>query len=107
MNSSARSPRTAATSASYLLVPNYQAGRAIPPRGFKLDYKGRDRRRNPTCRWGTLDFQPELSKIASLKPDAGVHLHAGRHGREPREASTGKGRNLRTISRLLSAFTSR
>jgi len=29
---------------------------------------------------GSLDFQVELSKIASLKPERRIHLHAGRHG---------------------------
>src|SRR6476660_5541623 len=52
----------------YLLVPNYQAGRDSVA-GFKLDYKGEvvDESYTPL---NTLDFQPELSKIASLKPDA-------------------------------------
>ncbi len=52
----------------YLLVPNYQAGRDSAA-GFKLDYKGEivEEFYMPL---GTLDFQPELSKIASLKPDA-------------------------------------
>jgi branched-chain amino acid transport system substrate-binding protein len=52
----------------YLLVPNYQAGRDSVA-GFKLDYKGEivDESYTPL---NTLDFQPELTKIASLKPDA-------------------------------------
>src|SRR4029079_6230832 len=52
----------------YLLVPNYQAGRDSVA-GFKLDYKGEivDESYTPL---NTLDFQPELSKISSLKPDA-------------------------------------
>jgi branched-chain amino acid transport system substrate-binding protein len=52
----------------YLLVPNYQAGRDSVA-GFKLDYKGEivDESYTPL---NTLDFQPELSKIASQKPDA-------------------------------------
>jgi branched-chain amino acid transport system substrate-binding protein len=52
----------------YLLVPNYQAGRDSVA-GFKLDYKGEvvDESYMPL---GTLDFQPELTKIASLNPDA-------------------------------------
>ncbi|WP_407179242.1 ABC transporter substrate-binding protein [Bradyrhizobium sp. STM 3562] len=52
----------------YLLVPNYQAGRDSVA-GFKLDYKG-DIVEESYMPLGTLDFQPELSKIASLKPDA-------------------------------------
>ena len=52
----------------YLLVPNYQAGRDSAA-GFKLDYKG-EVVEESYIPLGTLDFQPELSKIASLKPDA-------------------------------------
>src|SRR3982751_5010737 len=52
----------------YLLVPNYQAGRDSAA-GFKLDYKG-DIVEETYMPLGSLDFQVELSKIASLKPDA-------------------------------------
>src|SRR5712672_711098 len=52
----------------YLLVPNYQAGRDSAA-GFKLDYKG-EIVEESYMPLGSLDFQPELSKIASLKPDA-------------------------------------
>jgi branched-chain amino acid transport system substrate-binding protein len=52
----------------YLLVPNYQAGRDSVA-GFKLDYKG-EIVEESYMPLGTLDFQPELSKITSLKPDA-------------------------------------
>jgi len=52
----------------YLLVPNYQAGRDSVA-GFKLDYKG-EIVEESYMPLGTLDFQPELSKIASVKPDA-------------------------------------
>jgi branched-chain amino acid transport system substrate-binding protein len=52
----------------YLLVPNYQAGRDSVA-GFKLDYKG-EVVEESYLPLGTLDFQPELSKIAALKPDA-------------------------------------
>jgi branched-chain amino acid transport system substrate-binding protein len=52
----------------YLLVPNYQAGRDSVA-GFKLDYKG-EIVEESYMPLGTLDFQPELSKISSLKPDA-------------------------------------
>src|SRR5439155_961965 len=52
----------------YVLVPNYQAGKDSVA-GFKLDYKGGivEETYMPL---GTLDFQVELSKMASLKPDA-------------------------------------
>src|SRR5438445_4048874 len=52
----------------YLLVPNYQAGRDSVA-GFKLDYKGVivEETYMPL---GSLDFQVELSKMASLKPEA-------------------------------------
>jgi branched-chain amino acid transport system substrate-binding protein len=52
----------------YLLVPNYQAGKDSVA-GFKLDYKG-EIVEESYMPLGTLDFQAELSKIASLKPDA-------------------------------------
>src|SRR5215470_12433912 len=52
----------------YLMVPNYQAGRDSVA-GFKLDFKG-EIVEESYMPLGTLDFQPELSKIASLKPDA-------------------------------------
>jgi branched-chain amino acid transport system substrate-binding protein len=52
----------------YLLVPNYQAGRDSVA-GFKLDYKG-EIAEESYVPLNTLDFQPELSKIASQKPDA-------------------------------------
>src|SRR5437588_4988731 len=52
----------------YLLIPNYQAGRDSAA-GFKLDYKGEIVEESYTP-LNTLDFQPELSKIGSLKPDA-------------------------------------
>src|ERR1700742_94643 len=52
----------------YLLVPNYQAGKDSVA-GFKLDYKG-EIVEETYMPLGSLDFQVELSKIASLKPDA-------------------------------------
>src|SRR6478736_2279203 len=52
----------------YLLVPNYQAGRDSVA-GFKLDYKG-EIVEESYMPLGSLDFQPELTKINSLKPDA-------------------------------------
>jgi branched-chain amino acid transport system substrate-binding protein len=52
----------------YVIVPNYQAGRDSAA-GFKLDYKG-EIVEETYMPLGTLDFQVELSKIASMKPDA-------------------------------------
>ncbi|MDN5004650.1 ABC transporter substrate-binding protein [Bradyrhizobium sp. GCM10027634] len=52
----------------YLMVPNYQAGKDSVA-GFKLDYKG-EIVEESYMPLNTLDFQPELSKISSLKPDA-------------------------------------
>src|SRR5437667_4742710 len=52
----------------YLLVPNYQAGKDSAA-GFKLDYKG-EIVEGSYMPLGALDCQAELSKIASLKPDA-------------------------------------
>ena len=52
----------------YALVPNYQAGKdAIA--GFKRTYKG-DIVEESLVPLSTLDFQSELSKLGSLKPDA-------------------------------------
>jgi branched-chain amino acid transport system substrate-binding protein len=52
----------------YVMVPNYQAGKDSAA-GFKLDYKG-EIVEESYMPLNALDFQPELSKIASLKPDA-------------------------------------
>src|SRR4051812_28837616 len=52
----------------YLMVPNYQAGKDSVA-GFKLDYKG-EIVEESYMPLNTLDFQPELSKISSRKPDA-------------------------------------
>jgi branched-chain amino acid transport system substrate-binding protein len=52
----------------YVMVPNYQAGKDFVG-GFKLGYKG-EIVEESYIPLGTLDFQVELSKIASLKPDA-------------------------------------
>jgi branched-chain amino acid transport system substrate-binding protein len=52
----------------YLLVPNYQAGRDSVA-GFKLDYKG-EIAEETYMPLNSLDFQVELSKMASSKPDA-------------------------------------
>ena len=52
----------------YVMVPNYQAGKDSVA-GFKLDYKG-EIVEESYMPLNTLDFQVELSKIASLKPDA-------------------------------------
>jgi branched-chain amino acid transport system substrate-binding protein len=52
----------------YVLVPNYQAGKDSAA-GFKLDYKGEIVEESYTP-LGTLDFQVELTKIASSKVDA-------------------------------------
>jgi branched-chain amino acid transport system substrate-binding protein len=52
----------------YVMVPNYQAGKDSVA-GFKLDYKG-EIVEETYAPLGTLDFQVELSKIASTKPDA-------------------------------------
>ncbi|MGY4622726.1 ABC transporter substrate-binding protein [Bradyrhizobium sp. USDA 4486] len=52
----------------YVMVPNYQAGKDSVA-GFKLDYKG-EIVEESYMPLNTLDFQPELSKISSQKPDA-------------------------------------
>lgn len=52
----------------YLMVPNYQAGKDSVA-GFRLDYKG-EIVEESYMPLNTLDFQPELSKISSQKPDA-------------------------------------
>src|SRR5262245_1970016 len=52
----------------YLMVPNYQAGKDSVA-GFKLDYKG-EIVEESYMPLNSLDFQVELSKMASSKPDA-------------------------------------
>src|SRR5215467_3076660 len=52
----------------YLMVPNYQAGRDSVA-GFKLDYKG-EIVEESYLPLNSIDFQPELTKINALKPDA-------------------------------------
>jgi branched-chain amino acid transport system substrate-binding protein len=59
----------------YLMVPNYQAGKDSVA-GFKLDYKG-EIVEESYMPLNTLDFQPELSKISSQKPDALFTLMPG------------------------------
>lgn len=53
---------------AYLIAPNYQAGKDALA-GFKLSYKG-EVVEESYVPLNTLDFQSELSKIASMKPDA-------------------------------------
>jgi branched-chain amino acid transport system substrate-binding protein len=52
----------------YLMVPNYQAGRDSVA-GFKLDYKG-EIVEESYLPLNSIDFQPELTKLNSLRPDA-------------------------------------
>jgi branched-chain amino acid transport system substrate-binding protein len=52
----------------YLMVPNYQAGRDAVA-GFKLDFKG-EVVEESYLPLNSIDFQPELTKINSQKPDA-------------------------------------
>ena len=52
----------------YLLTPNYQAGKDAMT-GFKHDFKG-EIVEESFVPLNTLDFQSELAKIASMKPDA-------------------------------------
>ena len=52
----------------YLLAPNYQAGKDSIA-GFKRDYKG-EILEESYVPLNNLDFQSELAKIASMKPDA-------------------------------------
>ena len=52
----------------YLLAPNYQAGKDAMS-GFKRSYKGQVVEESYVP-LGNLDFQGELAKIASMKPDA-------------------------------------
>ena len=52
----------------YVLVPNYQAGKDSAA-GFKVDYKG-EIVEESYLPLNTTDFQVELTKISSAKPDA-------------------------------------
>ena len=62
----------------YVMVPNYQAGKDAAA-GFKLDYKG-EIVEESYVPLGVLDFQVEISKIASLKPDAVFTFMPGGQG---------------------------
>jgi len=83
----------------YVLVPNYQAGKDSAA-GFKLDYKG-EIVEESYMPLGTLDFQVELTKISSAKPDAlftfmptdGVRLQEAASTRSP-SISTMQARQL-------------
>ena len=52
---------------AYLIAPNYQAGKDALA-GFKLDFRGAVAEES-YMPLNTLDFQSELAKIASMKPD--------------------------------------
>jgi branched-chain amino acid transport system substrate-binding protein len=62
----------------YLMTPNYQAGKDFVA-GVKMDFKG-EIMEESFLPLGTLDFQAELSKIASLKPDAVLTFMPGGMG---------------------------
>lgn len=62
----------------YLMTPNYQAGKDFVA-GVKMDFKG-DIIEESYIPLGTLDFQAELSKIASMKPDAVLTFMPGGMG---------------------------
>jgi branched-chain amino acid transport system substrate-binding protein len=62
----------------YLITPNYQAGKDFVA-GVKMDFKG-EIVEESYIPLGTLDFQAELSKIASLKPDAVLTFMPGGMG---------------------------
>ena len=76
--------RTSGYRRVFVMTPNYQAGRDAVA-GFKSRFKGEvvDEVYVPL---NQLDFSAELAKIAAARPDAHLHLHAGRPGREPRAA---------------------
>src|SRR4030088_3145411 len=85
----------------YVLVPNYHA-RKDSAAGLKLDYKGEIIEESYTP-LGTLDFQVELSKIASLKPDALFTFMPGGRGVGP--VKQYKQAGLADQIPVLSAFT--
>ncbi|WP_398482036.1 ABC transporter substrate-binding protein [Tardiphaga sp.] len=62
----------------YLMTPNYQAGKDFVA-GVKMDFKG-EIIEESFIPLGTLDFQAELSKIASMKPDAVLTFMPGGMG---------------------------
>ncbi|MEZ0221732.1 MAG: ABC transporter substrate-binding protein, partial [Tardiphaga sp.] len=62
----------------YLMTPNYQAGKDFVA-GVKMDFKG-EILEESFIPLGTLDFQAELSKIASMKPDAVLTFMPGGMG---------------------------
>ncbi|MGC2180123.1 MAG: ABC transporter substrate-binding protein [Bradyrhizobium sp.] len=85
----------------YVMEPNYQAGKDSAA-GFKLAYKG-EIVEESYVPLGTLDFQVELSKIASLKPDAVFTFMPG--GMGVRLVKQYKQAGLADKIPVLSAFT--
>ena len=68
----------------YLMVPNYQAGKDSAA-GFKLDYKGEIVGRILHAA-GHAGFPAGAFQDRLAQARRGVHLHAGRHGRESGQA---------------------
>jgi branched-chain amino acid transport system substrate-binding protein len=83
----------------YILVPNYQAGKDAAA-GFKSVFKG-EIVEESYVPLNTLDFQAELTKIASAKPDALFTFMPGGLGIALVKQLNQKGLNLP----ILSAFT--
>ena len=85
----------------YVIVPNYQAGKDFVA-GFKLDYKGEivedTYRAAGHAGFPGRTFQDRLDEARR-----GLHLHAGRHRRQPGEAVKQAG--LADQIPFLSAFT--
>jgi len=67
----------------YVLVPNYQAGKDSAA-GFKLDYKGEIAEESYSARHA--GFPGRADQDFLLQGRCAVHVHAGRHGRRPRQA---------------------
>src|ERR687889_334330 len=85
----------------YLLAPNYQAGKDSLA-GFKRHYKG-EIVEESYVPLNTLDFQSELAKIASMKPDAIFTFMPG--GMGVNLVKQYKGAGLMEKVPFLSAFT--
>ena len=77
-------PRARAITNVFLMAPNYQAGKDSLA-GFKHSYTGGIAGEVFT-ELGQLDFSLRAGADRGVPARRALHLHAGRHGREPRQA---------------------
>ena len=70
---------------AFLLAPELP-GRQGQARRLQARLQGRDRRRGLHARSANSTSPPNSPRSPPTKPEAVIHLHARRHGREPRQA---------------------